>query len=554
MKVLIYFLSALKFFASAFGDGSLDGYFTYSEIISFMQNLTSTFPGLARSGTIGKTYNGEDIHYLQLSTTSGLSQDQKTGIVITAAQFAGYPQGVSQVMFTAQEFSNSYSSDPNATFILSVSNIWLIPVINVDGYKNIENVYRESKSFDVNLKNLNTSGCSTGGGVNLDRNWGYKWDHGESSNDPCDPTYHGWNAFSEPETSALRSFIEDKNITLWVHYDRNGSYCTIPYTFSELSDFSVAEQPFYDQLYYSQGRIYSVGKAKPSYGSNEDGTLIDYAFSQGIFSLEIGINPHNSMELFYDYYNGLIEIMSLSNFYIDISYSSLYETSCKDAYLCINSNSSSYFTLMIDISNNGIRDALNLKLLLLASNPAGNGYTLSPTSLEMFSSWNYNYIPMTISTNSSYISMDANFDILAFSSIRFYLTVEKAFIEEADKEVQINYEWQILEGSILAYDGNNENLNISRKLMESEYYYSNSEDDKPYSKWIAVGIGFGIETIVICILIWLVCHYKKKLKESTRFDPSKNEGRFNGQLQFKPIGTPGETIDNSPQRFESPQI
>ena len=54
-------------------------------------------------------------------------------------------------------------------------------------------------------------------GVDLNRNFGYKWGHEVSIFDPrpaspipCLDTYHGGGAFSEPETRAVRDFVMSK--------------------------------------------------------------------------------------------------------------------------------------------------------------------------------------------------------------------------------------------------------------------------------------------------------------------------------------------------------
>ena len=54
-------------------------------------------------------------------------------------------------------------------------------------------------------------------GVDLNRNFGYKWGHEVNIFDPrpaspipCLDTYHGGHAFSEPETRAVRDFVMSK--------------------------------------------------------------------------------------------------------------------------------------------------------------------------------------------------------------------------------------------------------------------------------------------------------------------------------------------------------
>lgn len=45
-------------------------------------------------------------------------------------------------------------------------------------------------------------------GVDLNRNFGYRWGGMGTSKDPCREIYAGAGPFSEPETNAIRNFFE----------------------------------------------------------------------------------------------------------------------------------------------------------------------------------------------------------------------------------------------------------------------------------------------------------------------------------------------------------
>lgn len=60
-------------------------------------------------------------------------------------------------------------------------------------------------------KNRRVNAGSTCRGVDLNRNFGFKWNTGGSSNDPCSDTYHGGNADTEPETRAVQNAILAKS-------------------------------------------------------------------------------------------------------------------------------------------------------------------------------------------------------------------------------------------------------------------------------------------------------------------------------------------------------
>lgn len=72
-------------------------------------------------------------------------------------------------------------------------------------------------------------------GVDLNRNFGYKWayDNFGSSDDPCSEAYRGKEPFSEPETQALKSFIDQKAdiLDLALNFHAYGNLLVTPYNF-----------------------------------------------------------------------------------------------------------------------------------------------------------------------------------------------------------------------------------------------------------------------------------------------------------------------------------
>ena len=58
---------------------------------------------------------------------------------------------------------------------------------------------------------MNTNYCSDNKvsmGVDLNRNYGFHYAQSNDNSDECDESYRGPNAFSEPETQAIKSLIE----------------------------------------------------------------------------------------------------------------------------------------------------------------------------------------------------------------------------------------------------------------------------------------------------------------------------------------------------------
>ena len=76
----------------------------------------------------------------------------------------------------------------------------LVPVLNPDGY---EYSRTTDRMWRKNRRKNSGSKCD---GVDLNRNFEMGFGTASSGN-PCDDTYRGTEAFSEPESAALRDYI-----------------------------------------------------------------------------------------------------------------------------------------------------------------------------------------------------------------------------------------------------------------------------------------------------------------------------------------------------------
>lgn len=99
-------------------------------------------------------------------------------------------------------------------------------------------------------------------GVDLNRNYGYKWGHDNkgSSNSPCEGDYRGNEAFSEPETQAVRDFVQSHpNLKIALNFHAYGNLLVVPFNYStdvkdkELVSRFPGAASFYDNLWTKGG-------------------------------------------------------------------------------------------------------------------------------------------------------------------------------------------------------------------------------------------------------------------------------------------------------------
>ncbi len=115
----------------------------------------------------------------------------------------------------AEQLVARYGADPDVTWLLDYNEIHILAQSNPDGRKMAEtNAVNPDPSYENAYwrKNVNSDLCPGGRyGVDLNRNSSFKWGACEagfcSSADPCDLTYRGPAAASEPETLAIETYI-----------------------------------------------------------------------------------------------------------------------------------------------------------------------------------------------------------------------------------------------------------------------------------------------------------------------------------------------------------
>jgi hypothetical protein len=178
-------------------------------------------PGLTKVESIGKTINGQDILALKLTKDAKKSKDgSKPSVLYVSNQHAREwitPEATRRLM---HYYLDHYAGDKRIKKIVDSTELWFVVSANPDGY---DYTFKDpsNRLWRKNLRDVNADGViSTGDGVDLNRNFAYKWgydDEGSSPN-PTSETYRGATPGSEPETSALDRFEKRIGFTYGINY------------------------------------------------------------------------------------------------------------------------------------------------------------------------------------------------------------------------------------------------------------------------------------------------------------------------------------------------
>lgn len=263
--------------------------------------------------SIGKSYENRDMTVLTL----GVNIDQKEGksrsenppsIFMTSVHHAREVVGVTMNLYIILKLLHAYThNDPGVTELLRMHNIYSLPMVNVDGYALISDIWEKQHTFEIVRKNRrNEGGCEgVSIGVDLNRNYGYKWglDNQGSTNNKCEEDYRGTEAFSEPETRAIRDFIQknDKNIKITINFHTWGNLFIIPFNYADQWNKEMIDKDIYkmyedvrDNGGLPQGMLFGNGKQTIQYTANGDAT--DWMATQnGIMSISPELGTQNRM-------------------------------------------------------------------------------------------------------------------------------------------------------------------------------------------------------------------------------------------------------------------
>ncbi|VDN14256.1 unnamed protein product [Dibothriocephalus latus] len=147
--------------------------------------------------------------------------------------------------------------------MLQSFQFYIAPNINPDGY---EFSFRTSRYWRKNRMPSSTLGCV---GVDLNRNFPYKWGVRGASTWPCSETYMGGKGGDQPESKAVIDKLQEikHNVRLYLTLHSYGQYMLTPFGYQR-SQYP----PRYDELinmaikvirtiWQTHGNVYSVGSA-----------------------------------------------------------------------------------------------------------------------------------------------------------------------------------------------------------------------------------------------------------------------------------------------------
>ncbi len=262
-------------------------YSSYDECLAFFDKAQKERPNLFKVDHIGKTWEDRDIIAVTISKNVK-EADTKPALFYTGSIHAREWVGIELSLAFAEFILDHIDFDPQLNSILTNSTLYMVPCANPDGFE----YSREHFSFWRKNRRQNADGSF---GVDLNRNFsvGFTPNKNTSSN-----VYSGPSAFSEPETLALKNFVEDhSNITIALDYHSQGNVFFPAHNFIhedaiDATDLNTLAANMAEEIKKYSDREYGIHMGKPP-THLISGSGREFYYSHGALALVVEVGTRN---------------------------------------------------------------------------------------------------------------------------------------------------------------------------------------------------------------------------------------------------------------------
>ncbi len=252
-----------------------------------MEAKVKEYPHLIKLQTIGYTWEKRAIVLATISLDVEYA-DLKPALLYTGTIHAREWIGNELAVAFVDYLLSHHSSDPRVVEVLAKNTLYIVPVLNPDGFEYSRTHY----SFWRKNRRKNPDGSY---GVDLNRNFSVGW---IKSTNYSSNIYGGPSPFSEPETKAIKEFVDSHpNITIALDYHSQGNVFFPAHKFNheaeiEGTDLNVLCANMNFEIEKVTGRRYGIHRGKPP-AKLIAGSGREYYYSRGILASVVEVGTRN---------------------------------------------------------------------------------------------------------------------------------------------------------------------------------------------------------------------------------------------------------------------
>lgn len=188
------------------------------EIEDFVIETHAKYPDITELKVIGKTLEGRDIYAIKISDNAKIDETEPV-MLVNAMHHAREVMTPEITTDMIEYLTSNYGTNDEVTSWVNNSEIWVIPMFNLDGNNKM---WMQDSMWRKNTRN--------GHGVDINRNYPAGWNscNGSSSRESAQD-YRGTAPASEPETQAMMNFVASIKPVFNISYHSYSEIVIYPY-------------------------------------------------------------------------------------------------------------------------------------------------------------------------------------------------------------------------------------------------------------------------------------------------------------------------------------
>jgi carboxypeptidase T len=256
-------------------------YRDYRAITARLEELAALAPERVALQAIGSSLEGRPLWALRI----GGGALDATPMLIDGTLHAREWIAAMVTTCIADRLIRGYDRDPAIRGFVDHTRLWVVPVVNPDGY---QYSWATDRYWRKNRRDRR--------GVDLNRNFSVAFGGGGSSRNERSETYRGPYAFSEPESAALRDLARREAIALHVDFHSYGQVVLYPWAYTgtpakDRGRLAAVGDRMASALFAAHQQRYRLVSGVDFYPAA--GTLMDWMYGElGALSYTIELRPN----------------------------------------------------------------------------------------------------------------------------------------------------------------------------------------------------------------------------------------------------------------------
>ena len=243
-------------------------YHEFEAIHSRLKWLASEHPELVSLSVFGTSIEGRPLLALEI----GGHGENAVPMLINGGQHAREWIAAIVPICVAERLIDGQASDASLQAFVESTKLWVVPVVNPDGYQyswNSDRYWRKNRRDEH--------------GVDLNRNFGVGFGGEGSSSNKRSQTYRGSHAFSEPESAALRHLARRESIAVHIDFHSYGQLLLHPWAHTkepvgERARFAAIGDRMASAMFAAHGERYDIRSGAELYPAA--GTMSDWMYGE----------------------------------------------------------------------------------------------------------------------------------------------------------------------------------------------------------------------------------------------------------------------------------